>query len=480
VAQNSTVSIPRSTDQRLNQVFSELSKKWQGNDGQASLAGGVTTPCGFRNEPPAAWAAVLEQKAYLADTVSMQIAGLQFVVTRGDRKPLAERLPYTDELQITWNPQQTAPNDLDRIAIVGDFQSQLGRIDKLSPGEGVTSEIGPIAMVHNEVLSRLELLNEDLVRKTDNYRTELESRFDARVKSLDEALELKQKNLATEFETKEAALAEERKGIEAQLADIDARDNTIVRREIRDGMLQEVVRRVQKFGLSADTQSKRLPVMIGIFSILVFLFVLLGATVLELHSNQIELTAMTSGWIERLSSPQTSSDTERAAAISKAYATALQSYSAIHDPSERYWQWSRLALASIGIITTLLFYVRWQGAWAERHANAEFQLQQFHLDVNRASWVMESCLEWEKETSGAPIPVELLSSISRNLFFDRQAQTEQVMHPADELASAILGSAAKVKLNTGAAEVEINNPGKRLSKSIAAKSPSDYGAPKAA
>jgi hypothetical protein len=136
-----------------------------------------------------------------------------------------------------------------------------------------------------------------------------------------------------------------------------------------------------------------------------------------------------------------------------------------------YWIWLRLTFASLASAAAIIYYARWQNAWAQRHADAEFQLQQFHLDVNRANWVIETCLEWKKETSNAVIPAELLSSLTRNLFQDPRGQAEQVLHPADELASAILGTASHLKLRTDGAEIDIEKPGKRVPKKTTAAAP---------
>lgn len=106
-----------------------------------------------------------------------------------------------------------------------------------------------------------------------------------------------------------------------------------------------------------------------------------------------------------------------------------------------------------------MYYIRWQNRWAEQHASSEFQLQQFHIDVNRANWVIESCLEWRKDTESV-IPTVLLESITRNLFDNKTDDIEKAIHPSDELASALLGSASKLKMKIGENELEFDKPGK--------------------
>ncbi|WP_299735651.1 hypothetical protein [uncultured Endozoicomonas sp.] len=50
--------------------------------------------------------------------------------------------------------------------------------------------------------------------------------------------------------------------------------------------------------------------------------------------------------------------------------------------------------------------------------------------------------------------------MTRNLFANESKELEQVLHPSDELASAILGSASRLKMNIAGNELEINKPGK--------------------
>ena len=43
----------------------------------------------------------------------------------------------------------------------------------------------------------------------------------------------------------------------------------------------------------------------------------------------------------------------------------------------------------------------------EQHAQTEFQLKQFELDMERASWIVETSLEW-KDAKGTSIPLNYL------------------------------------------------------------------------
>jgi hypothetical protein len=81
--------------------------------------------------------------------------------------------------------------------------------------------------------------------------------------------------------------------------------------------------------------------------------------------------------------------------------------------------------------------------------------------MERASWLVETNLEWNDKKDSI-MPTELLKSLSNNLFEYDKVEHESVIHPADQLASALLGSATAVKLKSGDSSIEIDP--KKLSK----------------
>ena len=117
---------------------------------------------------------------------------------------------------------------------------------------------------------------------------------------------------------------------------------------------------------------------------------------------------------------------------------------------------------SAGAVAAVVFNIRWMNRWFELHSQSEFSLKQFELDMERASWLVETSLEW-RDAKGTVIPPELLDSLSNNLFSDSGEKIDQLQHPADQLASALLGSASTIKLKAGDSEVEIDP--KKLAKS---------------
>jgi hypothetical protein len=103
----------------------------------------------------------------------------------------------------------------------------------------------------------------------------------------------------------------------------------------------------------------------------------------------------------------------------------------------------QLAFA-LAFTATAVFYLRWNNAWFQQHAQEEFRLKQLELDFDRASWVVEMSLEW-KDDRQTELPPELLSRLTTGLFL-RTEGSDEPLHPADHLASALFGSAAELEL----------------------------------
>jgi hypothetical protein len=417
------VKIPRATDRLVVDAFKEVGALYG-----ISLA--HISALGFSNlgkvniseEPGGDLASLLDLKSTLIDSISMQLTGMGIAYHRGGKYPVEQKSPVYDEIVLTQNQQGELPN-AEKLKIVALLNKKLkafepGRI----AGKGVSEEQNQLAAIHESTLERLEQLNEDLIRQSSEFRKNLELKFTEKQSKLEEGNNQQRLLLEEEFKSKTANLFEKEKQLQDKLDSIDDRDNTHVRREIRDKMLEDVKNRINNFGVSATTEKKRRPVYYGMLLLISILAILLVYSGYEAKFAQIDSISI-------------------------------------------YWLWGRFTLYSLGLVGTVLYYIKWENKWAEQHSNSEFQLQQFYIDVNRANWIIESCLEWRKETDST-LPKTLIESISRNLFDKDNNESEKVIHPADQLASALLGSASKAKLRIGDNELEFDKPKKILNKPL--------------
>ena len=281
--------------------------------------------------------------------------------------------------------------------------------------------------------------------------------------SIDDDLQKERDRLKDEFDLKEVhlknSIEDREKALDQRLKDADESDAKTARRAIRSAMLSDVQDRLRDFEVSHHTLRKRQSVRAGFYFLISVFFVVLVSIWLDVHQVSPE-----SGKVDvakSVETPQSQTGNGLAPPPTAASQASVQIRSGGEEQlSSTIGAWIRFALAFLGMVATVLYYIRWEMRWADLHATNEFQLRQFHIDVNRANWVIESALEWKKETEEIP-PPELLAQLTKNLFSNQtDAAAEKVLHPADELASALLGSASKLSLNVAGNEVVFDKPSK--------------------
>jgi len=448
------IKIPRTSDRTIEKVFRQLAAKFGVQQAHVAGLGFVQIgPVSLAEEPGGDWKALLDYDSYLLENMHLQIAGMSVVFTRGGQYPPENKSPIFDEIVLTQNSHQEGTNK-ERLEVLSFISQYLRPFEPNRVLSGApTEEQSQLLAMHESTLERLERLNEDLVRQSAEFRKKLEDQFAERSEKAEKEYLKKKSELDAELKLKAADLESERRTLDERLRLIDDRDNTHARREIRDRMLEDVKQRVNQFGVSTATEQKRRPVFTGIATLALVFFLLLGWTAYEIaamdrqYFSMLEALRNISSWgAEKITGTGLSPET-----IAKLTASDV-------DRTHLYWLWLRFTLFSFGMVATILYYVRWQNKWAEQHSANEFQLRQFQIDISRANWVLESCLEWQKNTNST-IPTTLLDSITRGLFIG-STEPEQVVHPADELASALLGSASKLKIKSGENEIEYDKPGK--------------------
>ena len=427
--------IPRVSDRIILNAFEFLHAEYAMQNFSAIAASGVVfgqLPSQIGNtDLNSQWGLLFELKSSLLMSVTCNIGGLTISFVRGTRSN--QKSGIYDEILLSFNQNVNSPSGEKRLEIAGYLAKKLKAFDPQRTLQSNGSEEAQLAALHESMLTRLEQLGEDLIRKTSETRNALEEEFHAkRLAAENEIAQIKSALLeATEIER--SALKNEKEKVEQLQKSIDDRGNTHARRELRNRMLEDVKERIQSFGISERTADKRKPILMALLLTILLLAGLLIISVYELD-RVIDLTYPSH------TQPKDAGPT-------------------ITVTSEMlYLSWFRVIAGTIALFFTMIYFVRWQNKWAEQHTTAEFQLQQFYIDVNRANWVIESGLEWRKETS-SEMPQEILSSVTRNLFKSVD-DSQPVIHPADELASALLGSASKLKLKAGENELEFDKPGK--------------------
>jgi hypothetical protein len=446
------IKIPKTPDRAVLVRFAQIQNQFNFN---SSLAQG---PLGVNISPiPATIEAgetnnalntILKADGYILVHATLTMPGLSVAFYRGGT---GGSDPFFDEIRFQYSDQGHPPEDL-RLSIVAAVQKEFQTFD---PERGIAlplPESAKLAALYQQRLDRLEDLGSELVRRTTETYGRLEKEFHERKLANDADLATHKAELDSEFQRKHELLRNEEAALEEKRKDLDDRSNTHARRALRDRMLENVESRIAKFGVSDLTAQKRNPVRLTMILLCAVLLCLTAWTAVELTSQQQLFKEASHAVIA--AAAQDVKTQPVAKDVGSPALTALADFSR----TLMYLLWIRLSLFGLGTVAALIYYIRWENRWADQHSNAEFQLHQFRLDVNRANWVIESGLEWRKET-GTVVPKGILESLTRNLFRS-QDESPPALHPADELASALLGSASKLRLKTGDNELEFNKPGK--------------------
>lgn len=439
------LKIPRALDTKVNEAFSRLAELLGNKEATISLGGNVSLGMKDVTSPDESLSDVLNKHGNLIDYMAMTFVGFNVSYYRGGMTDPKSWI--TDEIIVDNNHQYNGQSEGLKLQALLVIYEVLGRAVGIDGAQSANS-IESVIAVHHSTLDRLESLNSDLIQTTTVLQAKLLE--DARKKSdLSDAVLLKKiREAQAEFKEKESVLADEREALERREAELDNRGNTHARRELRSNMLDEVKARVAAFGVSTATVEKRRPVQVGIFILLLTLIFIATVAAYELvtfNNNRENLFRAQNIQSAISGDSNTNSNSGNLDKI------ALARYPEMHY----YLIILRLAITSMLIFATLLFYIKWLNRWAQQHADQEFQLQRFQLDISRANWFIETCLEWKKETQ-SEIPVQIIERMTNGLFQVDKDNSSTVIHPADELASALVGSASKIKMKIGENEIEIN------------------------
>ena len=96
--------------------------------------------------------------------------------------------------------------------------------------------------------------------------------------------------------------------------------------------------------------------------------------------------------------------------------------------------WLVYGSSMLTLISTAIYYLKWNDRWFREHANAEFAAKRYKSDILRASWLAELAGEWKKNDKElSPL---LIDAFSKNLFSDIST-TDPSDHPMDEMTNLL-------------------------------------------
>lgn len=254
-----------------------------------------------------------------------------------------------------------------------------------------------------ESLNKLESVSVALINDQEKYRQNLEQQYEQRKKKLDED---HNQNLS--------ALAQEKENLSRRIKEVDDRASMHARREHHKNFKQIFKDRSENFKISNGTIALRRPIEWFCW------------TLLAVFGSLFILTSLTS---------------------LKIIGTAQE--------AEMIGLYIKQASLGLLFTTVSIFYIRWRNHWFERHAQEEFFLKRFEIDLDRASWAVELASEWVQEKN-KEIPESLLNRITINLFEQKTPQIPK-LHPIEDLTSILLGASSRLNLKLGnGSEVELD------------------------
>ncbi|CAK3293193.1 conserved hypothetical protein [Vibrio crassostreae] len=340
----------------------------------------------------------------------------------------------------------------DGISMLIHLESKLQ--SKLSAS--TTGEVqSDVFAAHHEVLTKLEGLNASLIDKQQDFTRKLEAE---KTQFLDEQqaknLE-RQENLDTEFRAKQEQLEstydKRHKELDEREKQIEDADNTTARRKTTTSMLTDVQEKAKRFNFSPSVTAKSNCALI--FAIVLALAGAINAywAVGELNAINTNYNAQIDGILSQLKDMSEEAKSLMSATLA----------SGTKDQTYIWFLYVRVFFGSALFVSSTLYLIKWFNSWANRLAQQELDNQQFVRDLNRAHLAVEMCLEWNDKKDGG-VPERLLNSLTEGLFQDKNQIPQDIAHPADQLASALVRSADKIKVPVGTGELEVN--GKNLGK----------------
>jgi hypothetical protein len=244
---------------------------------------------------------------------------------------------------------------------------------------------------------RLEGLFRKLVEDTVQFRAALDSRHDEKTAQLEANFARRDAALDEQIAARNASLDDRERQLAEAKKMLDDRESKHARRELRKDLQNELRARSDKFALTEGTTKKRRAVH-ALFAALIMLAVAF---------------------------------------------TGVGMYESLTQSANLYPN-IRAAIGGISVAAIFVFYIRWTDSWFRQHADEEFRFKRMSLDIDRASWVVETAMEWQHDNKAA-VPDRLLEQLSRDLFASGGQQTV-VRHPMEDLMDAVFGTASSLRL----------------------------------
>lgn len=307
------------------------------------------------------------------------------------------------------------------------------------------------ASAHHEVLSRLEQLASEFVEKQIKQASRLEEEkqefIDQRSAEFAEKVNSQNESYTKKLNTLDEAYQKRQQELDERQKQIEDADNTTTRRRTTSRTLEEAQEKAKKFNFSRGVTIRGLAaVALGLILIFMGIYNTITASN-ELNDIQSTFKSYQFSIINAENSAAPKPDTDE---ITKQH---------------MYFLYLRIVLGSALTISSIIYLIRWFNSWADRIAQQELDNQLFIRDLNRAQLAVEMSLEWNEKKDG-DIPLRLLESITEGLFEPQNKTSKELLHPAEQIAAALIRGSDKITLPFSGGTIETNGKSIRKAKSI--------------
>lgn len=286
---------------------------------------------------------------------------------------------------------------------------------------------------HQELLVRLESSATRITESMVAARLRLEEEFSQRQSALEESFQKRQIQSDAILDEAKLSLTKREEELEQRQKELDDRDHIHARRQLREQITS---------GIAARLEGAIIPARTSTVGFVVFMLAISGSIAL--------------GAISFLSFQEFASILQAAAKATGPIKHESDYVALAQAQSPAVWfLLARGFLASLGAIAFLIYAISWLKNIYNDRLRAHRELERYSIDLNRASWAVETIME--AKSSGGTIPDILVAGVSRNLF-DSSTEKSQGNSTGDALGS-LLRASARAKIGPSGAEFEMNGRG---------------------
>ncbi|RUV11584.1 MULTISPECIES: hypothetical protein [unclassified Mesorhizobium] len=363
-----------------------------------------------------------DSQLYSVYQASMSAGNISITLTRLPNDPLTDRLNLTNnEGQKRFSMEKVRQiNEMISNTFLPDWEPVVGLFHE-------QKAFSTLMKSHQQMLVQLQGATVSIAEQLVAARLALETEFEqqkallqadhkARQEELNQAAQAAEKEMAS----REAALLDRSKVL-------DDRDHIHARRKLREDITKGIEERLA----SAIVPVRTSRIGWAVFGISIAVAVFLGWISFE---SLVGYVAMVQD-----------------AGKQPTVAPAIQ-----FSTEQQWFLLVRGAVTGVLSVAFLVYAIGWLKSIYHADVRAQRDLERYSIDLNRASWAVETIMEAKKD--GGSIPEILVAGVARNLFDGGVGKDQNSQ--SDGLGS-LLRASAKAKITTNGAEFEVNSRGAR-------------------